>query len=173
MNVLAKILPFTLAALALSGCAPLPTESARTPVRWVVVEKRMGEVTPDGQVGQGRVDPSAVVLTMQPLYREDFQWEVTLDPRDYFVEVLEVSPAGQATPGEVVSAKVRVGGAKEDDVYRLVATSSRTDVEILGERDQFVRGRTPALFRFTCTAPGPGGIAVGVERMVTGVRGRP
>jgi hypothetical protein len=155
-----------LAAVSLWGCSPtLVRGPGRTPVRWIVVEKRVGEVTPGGWVGDGQVDPQAVVLTMQPLYREDLEWEVVVDPHDYFVEVLEIAPGSQATPGETVTAKVRVGKAKPGDVYRLIAKASRSDVQILGASEQIVHGGTPALFRFTSISTGPGGIAVGVEKV--------
>ena len=111
------------------------------------------------------MDPQAVVLTMQPLYREDLEWEVVVDPHDYFVEVLEISPSRQASPGETVSATVRVGKARKDDVYRLIARPSSTDVVIQGTAEQTVRGSSPAIFRFTSTAGGRAGIAVGVEKM--------
>jgi len=148
------------------GCA-LPVKAARerTPVRWIVVEKRVGDIVPEGRTGDGQVDPQAVVLTMQPLYREDLEWEVVVDPHDYFVEVLEISPSRQASPGETVSATVRVGKARKDDVYRLIARPSSTDVVIQGTAEQTVRGSSPATFRFTSTAGGRAGIAVGVEKM--------
>jgi hypothetical protein len=137
-------------------------------VRWIVVEKRVGDVTAGGWVGDGQVDPQAIVLTMHPLYREDLEWDVVVDPHDYFVEVLEIAPGTQVTPGETVTAKVRVGKARPGDVYRLVAKGSRADVQILGAFEQIVHGSTPALFRFTSISTGPGGIAVGVERVETG-----
>jgi hypothetical protein len=163
---LSTSLLLVLAAASIWGCSPpLVRGPGRTPVRWIVVEKRVGEVTPGGWVGDGQVDPQAVVLTMQPLYREDLEWEVVVDPHDYFVEVLEIVPGSQATPGETVTAKVRVGKARPGDVYRLVAKASRADVQILGVSEQIVHGGTPALFRFTSSSTGPGGIAVGVEKV--------
>ena len=42
---------------------------------------------------------------------------------------------------------------------------SRPDVQILGASEQIVHGCTPALFRFTSISTGPGGIAVGVEKV--------
>lgn len=151
------------------GCVPSGSRAPeRVPVRWVVVEKPVGDVLPQGQSGDGRVDPGAHLLSLQPLYREDLQWEVVVDPRDYFVEVLEVLPGSSANPGEVVSAKVRVGGAKAGEMYRLTATVSRPDVQLLGDREQLVRGNAPAVFRFTSSSTGAGGIAVGVERLPRG-----
>jgi hypothetical protein len=148
------------------GCAlPVKAVPERIPVRWIVVEKRVGEIVPEGRMGDGQVDPQAVVLTMQPLYREDLEWEVVVDPHDYFVEVLEISPSRQASPGETVSATVRVGKAKASDSYRLVARPSNADVVIQGEAEHTVRGSSPATFRFTSRAGGRAGIAVGVEKM--------
>src|SRR5262245_42713114 len=104
------------------GCVPSVTRAPeRVPVRWVVVEKPVGDILPQGQSGDGRVEAGARLLALPPLYREDLQWEVVVDPRDYFVEVLEVSPSSSANPGEVVTAKVRVGGAKAGEIYRLTA----------------------------------------------------
>lgn len=163
--------PIRLLAMAalvsgLSACS-LPTTRVpeRTPVRWIMVEKPVGEVVPKGQNGDGQVDPMAIVLTMQPLYREDLEWAVVVDPHDYFVEVLEIAPGSQATPGETVTAKVRVGKARPGDAYRLLAKASRAEVQILGASEQIVHGSTPALFRFTSTSTGPGGIAVAVQKI--------
>lgn len=161
-----SILAISWAALVLAGCVPAePLGAARKPVRWIVVEKKMGEVVPRGQVGDGRVDPDAVVLTMQPLYREDLEWQVVVDPHDYFVEVLGISPRASASPGELVTARVRVARARMVDVYRLVARPSRADVEIVGAREQIVLGDAPTSFRFTSTTTGSAGIAIGVERV--------
>jgi hypothetical protein len=130
-----------------------------------VVEKRVSEVTAGGWVGDGQVDPQAIVLTMQPLYREDLEWEVVVDPHEFFVEVLEISPSGQASPGETVSATVRVGKARATECYRLVARPSNAEVQIIGEAERRVRGDCPAVFQFTSISTGRGGIAVGVERI--------
>ena len=162
------------AALSPWGCSsPRVQGPEQTPVRWIVVEKRMGDVTTGGWVGDGQVYPQALVLTMQPLYREDLEWEVVVDPHDYFVEVLEISPRAQASPGELVTAKVRVARARKDDVYRLVVKASQAEVEIFGAREQIVLGDAPAVFRFTSITTGRAGIAVGVERMEPGVPGTP
>lgn len=135
-----------------------------------MVEKRVGEIVPEGRRGQGQLDPQAVVLTLQPLYAEDVNWEVVVDPHDYYVEILEITPSRQASPGETVSARVRVGHARENEVYRLVARTSQPDVEIVGERECTVRGSSPASFRFTSLSAGRGGIAIGVERLGGGAR---
>jgi hypothetical protein len=134
-----------------------------------VVEKRVGEIVPDGRTGDGQMDPQSIVLTMQPLYSEDVHWEVVVDPHDYFVDILEISPGPSAAPGETVSVKVRVGKARKDDVYRLIARPSSTDVVIQGAAEHIVHGSTPAVFRFTSTAGGRAGIAVGVEKVEAGL----
>lgn len=156
----------------ISGCVPVPDRKPeKSPVRWIVVEKQVGEVLPGGRVGDGQVDPRARVLTMQPLYREDLQWEVVVDPHDYFVEVLEISPGVSANPGEIITAKVRVGRARAGEVYRLTAIASRSDVRIVGTAEQVVLANTPAFFRFTSATIGVGGISVGVDRIATGPPG--
>ena len=148
------------------GCVPPMTPSPeRKPVRWIVVEKPVGALLANGRSGDGQVDPRAVVLTMQPLYREDVNWEVVVDPHDFFVEVLEITPSTQASPGETVSATVRVGRAKEGEYYRLTAKPSQPDVHIIGEGEQIVRGGNTARFRFTNLTLGRAGIAVAVEKM--------
>lgn len=163
-----RISPILLVSLVW-GCVPsMSRMPERVPVRWVVVEKPVDDILPRGQSGDGRVDPGARLLSLHPLYREDLQWEIVVDPRDYFVEVLEILPGPSANPGEVVSAKVRVGGAKAGEMYRLTATVSRPDVQILSDREQVVRGNAPAVFRFTSSSTGAGGIAVGVERLPRG-----
>jgi hypothetical protein len=168
------VLALGLVAAGLWGCSPSqPRAGERTPVRWIVVEKRANEVTEGGWVGDGRVDPQAVVLAMQPLYREDLEWEVVVDPHEYFVEVLEIAPGSHASPGETVTAKVRVGKARPGDRYRLIAKASRPDVQILGLPEQVVQGSTPAFFRFSSLSTGPGGIAVGVEKLEPGDRKLP
>jgi len=155
--------------LVLLGCT-VPRESAspRKPVRWIVVEKRMGELVPEGRVGDGQVDPQAIVLTMQPLYSEDIAWDVVVEPHDYFVEILEISPNRQASPGETVSTTVRVGHARQNEHYRLTARASQTGVKILGDAQVIVQGATPAAFRFTSLESGRAGIAVGVEKIEGG-----
>jgi hypothetical protein len=161
-----RLLPAAAALAALSACAAAPLEaSPRTPVRWIMVEKPVGDVVPSGQNGDGQVDPRSVIVTLQPLYAEDLNWEVTVDPHDYFVEILEITPKAQAAPGETVIARVRVGHARPGELYRLTARASRTGVEILGGKECIVRGGAPAAFRFTSLEPGRAGITVGVERL--------
>lgn len=152
--------------LGLSACAvQAPPARERTPVRWIMVEKPIGEVVPNGQNGQGQVDPRSAIVTLQPLYSEDVNWEVVVEPHDFYVEIIEITPRGQASPGETVNAKVRVARARVGDVYRLTARASRSDVRIVGGSEITVRGDAPANFRFTSLAPGRGGIAVGVEKV--------
>jgi hypothetical protein len=154
------------AILGLWGCSSGPPPAPqKVPVRWIVVEKRLGEINVDGWGGDGQVDPQAIVLTMQPLYREDLEWEVVVDPHEYVVEVLGISPSGQASPGETVSATVRVGKARPGECYRLVARPSSVEVQLIGAAECTVRGGSPAVFQFTSLRAGRGGIAIGVERL--------
>lgn len=167
MNTLrVRVLGAAAVLFGLSGCTvQVPAPRERTPVRWIMVEKPIGEVVPNGQNGQGQVDPRCAIVTLQPLYSEDVNWEVVVEPHDFYVEILEITPRGQASPGETVTAKVRVGRARETDTYRLSARASCSDVEIVGDRERTVRGGAPASFRFTSLSPGRGGIAIGVERL--------
>lgn len=164
------VLP-SLIPLLLTSCASF-SESDQNggvgraePVRWILVEKRYGDLPPAEKSQDGRVNPEAIVLAFQPLYPEDLKWEVVLDPQDQFVEVVGFSPAGPARPGEVVSATVRVGKAKAGQLYRLSAKASQADVRILGEVQTTVKGNETAVFRFTSCASGRAGITVRVERI--------
>jgi hypothetical protein len=151
--------------LAAAGCARSGPAAGPAPLRWIVVEKRAGDVLAEGRVGDGRVDPEAVLLTMQPLYREDVAWEVAVDPGDFFVEILELTPKAQAAPGETVSARVRVARARPEELYRLTARSSQAGVTILGPSQRIVKGNSPAAFQFTSLEPGRAGIALSVEML--------
>jgi hypothetical protein len=154
--------------LSAQACVSLNSdrgESPREPARWVLVERRYADVVQTTTNGDGRVNPDAVVLTFQPLYPEDLNWDVVVDPEDQFVEVVGFTPEGHARPGEIVSATVRVGKAKIGQLYRLSAKPSQTDVRILGEAQTVVRGNETAVFRFTSCTSGRAGIAVGVERI--------
>lgn len=149
-----------------AGCTiAVPSKEERTPVRWIVVETLVGDAVRQGDLGHGRLDPTSRLLALEPLYAEDISWEVVVDGRNsLFVEVLEITPARHAAPGETVMAKVRVGGARPGRLYRLIARPSQENVEILGEPEKFVRGDSPAVFRFTSLSSGRAGIAVEVER---------
>lgn len=166
---LIRALFLVLSSTSLAGCASPARVPERTPVRWIVVEKKVGELLPDGVVGEGRLDPAAQLLALQPLYREDLEWEVVVDPHDYFVEVLEISPGTSAAPGEVVTAKVRVGRARKGERYRLLANASQAGVQVLGDAEHIVKEGATAVFRFTSSLPGAGGIAVSVERVSSGL----
>lgn len=160
---------FLVAVWLLQGCDPVSLRAPeRRPVRWILVEKEPGDVFPGGQVGDGRLDPRSRILTLEPLYPEDLQWAVVVDPQDSVVEVLEISPGAAANPGEIVTAKVRVGRTRLGESYRLSASPSRPGVTIVGSRAQIVLEGAPALFRFTSASIGPGGITVGVDRIPAG-----
>lgn len=104
-------------------------------------------------------------MVLQPLYQEDLVWLASVEAHYYFVELLEVSPAGTASPGEVVTARVRIGRAKAEGRYRITAIPLNPEVRILGDREHDVRGSTPTLFRFTSMEGGRGGIAVCAEQI--------
>ncbi|HLY75918.1 MAG TPA: hypothetical protein VKU80_17495, partial [Planctomycetota bacterium] len=105
------------------------------------------------------------LLALEPLDAEDVSWQVQVDPHDYVVELLGIAPSGRAAPGERVTATVRVGRARSEERYRLIARPSRGDVQLLGPWEQTVQGSTPASFTFTSTSTGRGGIAVDVQRV--------
>jgi hypothetical protein len=90
---------------------------------------------------------------------------VVVDPRAYFVELVSVAPQPQAAPGEIVTATVRVAGARAEELYRLVARASQSDVRILGDRERVVRGNRTVSFQFTSLTAGRAGIGVEVERV--------
>jgi len=114
---------------------------------------------------EGQVEPSASLLVMQPLYGEDLDWVVSVEAHDYFVELLEVSPSGTAAPGEIVSARVRIGRARAEGSYRIIARPLNSGVKILGESEHHVRSSSTALFRFTSIEGGRGGVALCAERV--------
>jgi hypothetical protein len=135
----------------------------REPVRWVLVEKRYGDLPEAPPTGDGRVNPDAVVLAFQPLYPEDLEWDVVIDPEEHYAQVVTCTPQGPARPGEIVTATVRVGKPKAGRRYRLTARPSQPEVRILGEPQAIVRGDKTAVFRFTSSSSGRAGITVGVE----------
>lgn len=156
-------------AVVLAGCTPigapaLKGDSPRTPMRWIVVEKRFGELVKDGIVGDGQVDPNAMVLAMEPLYAEDARWEVHVEARDYFVELLEILPGRTVAPGETVTVRVRVGNACPEGSYCLSAAPTSPDVRLIGMSREIVHGKGDAVFRFTSLTGGRCGIAVRAER---------
>src|SRR5579864_6620070 len=119
---LARICSGSLVAAALLGCGvPSAPPQHRLPVRWIMVEKRLGDLLPQGLGGDGRTDPESALLALEPLDAQDVSWEVQVDPQDYGVEVLEILPSPRAAPGETVTATVRVGRARPGELYRLMA----------------------------------------------------
>lgn len=153
---------------ALQACttwSPVERVGSREPVRWILVERRYGDVASPAASDDGQVNPDATVLAFQPLYQEDLTWEVVVSPEDHFVELIEFSPAGPASPGEIISATVRVGNAKPGQRYRLEAKPSQSGVKILGSQQVLLTGGASTVFRFTSCVSGRGGIAVGVERL--------
>lgn len=167
MNFPRSAIPIVLLPLACIGCVSSPEPRVREPVRWIVVEKRAGELAKEGALVDRPLEESSTLLAMQPLYPEDLNWVVKVEAQDFFVELLEITPAGTAAPGERVSARVRVGNAQKEATYRLVARPSSGDVRLLGAPEVLVRGPSPTTFSFTSLAPGAGGIAIAIERLNT------
>jgi hypothetical protein len=157
-----------LLAILLQACGygGLRSEDApEEPVRWILVERRYGDVV-GMAAGDGAVNPDAMVLAFQPLYQRDLTWDIVVRPDEHFVELVGFSPRGPASPGEVVTAMVRVGQAKPGQQYRLEATPSTPDVRILGSAQAMVTGSESSCFQFTSRASGRGGIAVSVQRII-------
>lgn len=153
------------------GCAlpeRRPAPHAREPARWVVVEKRIGQLHRDVTAGDGQLDPKATLLVLEPLYPEDLNWVAEVEAADYFLELLEVVPAGELAPGETVTALLRVGGARPDRYYRVLAKSSTPESVILGDRERTVRGSSPVSFRFTSLTGGRAGLKLVVEEVSGG-----
>ena len=67
----------------------------------------------------------------------------------------------RAAVGETVEAEVRLPEAT--GLHRLEILPDRPGVEVLGPREVWTDGAKPATVRFTCTAPGRGGITVLVK----------
>ncbi len=152
-----------------SGCIAGPARragaSGREPVRWVVVEKRVGDLYPGGRHGDGHLDPAASILVFEPLRAEDLRWVAEVEPESVFVELLGISPSGPVAPGEIVSARLRVGNAAPGVAYRLTAVPTSPEVSLLGAPEAVVRGPAEAVFRFTSRSPGRAGIAVSAARL--------
>ena len=67
----------------------------------------------------------------------------------------------RAAVGEVVEAEVRLPEATGP--HRIEVVPDRPGVVILGPREFWMEGASPRTVRFTCTAPGRGGITVLVK----------
>lgn len=145
------------------GCAMAPGSPPKEPIRWIVVEKKAGELAEEGALGGAVLEPGAVLLVMEPVYGED--WRVTVKAHDHFVELVEVSPSGTAAPGETVTAKVRVAGGSPKNRYRLMATPTRQDVRVFDQSEHLVTAGVVVAFRFTSLTGGKSGIEVTVERL--------
>ena len=148
--------------MVLQGCLPAREvrSEAREPVRWILVERRYGDIAGSDAAGDGRVNPDAVVLAFLPLYPEDLKWEVVIKPEEHFVELIGLTPEGLVSPGEVVTVRVRVGRARPDSLYSLQAVASQSHVTVIGRDHVRVRGDEVASFRFTSTITGRGGLEI-------------
>lgn len=63
-----------------------------------------------------------------------------------------------ASIGEVVEAEVSL--PESTGLHRLEIVPDREGVSVVGPREVWVAGATPARVRFTCATPGRGGISV-------------
>lgn len=166
-----KVLGCLLAAalgLCLQACASRnlgENAGSREPVRWVLVERRYGELAAQPDSGDGVINPEAVVLAFQPLYPEDLTWDVMVNPDEHFVELVQVNPSGAVKPGEIVTATFRVGNAKAGQHYLLSIKATEHVVHIVGATQALVSGFETARFRFTSSKAGRSGIAVAVEHL--------
>jgi hypothetical protein len=157
-----------LALAQFTGCVfkssgPISPASEPEQIRWIVVERAVRDLAPDASWVEGQVDPGAVVLTMVPVREEVTAWTPRIHAPDYFVELLGITPEGPSSPGEVVSATVRVGRAKPGLRYLLQAVSSQPYVKIIGRDHAVVSGEECATFKFTSRSSGKGGIEVKVR----------
>ena len=147
----------------LAGCA-IRADSNRSPVRWQLVEKRYSELEDGGVRGDGRVDPDATTLLFQPLYPEDLSTEIYVGAFPTQIDFLGISHQ-TASLGTEATARVRVHQADPTGFYRLTARASKPTIRILGKDSIVVRGSNSAVFRFTSTASGSGGVTVIAERV--------
>lgn len=84
-----------------------------------------------------------------------------LEPEEPAGPILEVRILREtASVGEIVEAEVRAVGLRGRRL--LEVRPSRPEVRLLGPRRWILEGEAPVRVRFTCVAPGPGGIAVQV-----------
>ena len=154
-----------LLVLSVQGCLPgiEVGGEAREPVRWILVERRYGDLPDAPPSRDGKVNPDAVVLAFQPLYPEDLKWDVVVSPEEHFVELLGHSPTGSVPPGQVVTARVRVGRAKPNHRYLLEAVTTQPHVRVIGSNRVVVRGEEVSIFTFTSLTNGRGGVEIGVR----------
>jgi hypothetical protein len=156
--------------MVLGGCVlagpeeRVPAET-REPVGWILIERPYGDLRGAPGAMDGRVNPNAVCLAFQPIFAEDMAWNAEVDPQEHLIEVVSIEPSRPAAPGEIVTATVRVGRALENRRYRLRARPAQEDVRIVEDPEAIVRGRAPAVFRFTSLSSGRGGIVVDAERV--------
>jgi hypothetical protein len=123
-----------LSLLGGASCAAPPASPGRPPLAWRLVEAP----APGGrELVLEQYDPTGSVRISIRFARD------------------------RAAVGEVVEAEVRLPEAT--GVHRLEIVPDRPGVEILGPREIRTVGPAPATVRFTCSAPGRGGITVLVK----------
>jgi hypothetical protein len=129
--------PVLLVLLSLVGgasCAAPPASPGRSPVAWRLVE------TPS---------PGGAELVLE-----------SYDPTGS-VRISIRFAQERAAVGEVVEAEVRLPEATGP--HRIEIVPDRPGVVILGPREFWTEGSSPRTVRFTCAAPGRGGITVLVK----------
>src|SRR5262245_33224758 len=94
-----------------------PGHADRIPLRWQLVERRYSDLADAGVSGDGRVDPDAFVLALEPVYPEELS--DTSGSARLSVEILELFPEREAGVGQPISAIVRVANSAPDARYRL------------------------------------------------------
>jgi hypothetical protein len=123
-----------LSLLGGASCAAPIASPGRSPVAWRLVEAP----APGGpELVLEQYDPAGCVRVSIRFERE------------------------RAAVGEIVVAELRLPEAT--GVHRLEIVPDRPGVEILGPREIWTVGGAPAFVRFTCRAPGRGGITVLVK----------
>lgn len=162
------VLALAIAAVA-GGCAPLAPSSRETaprhggPIRWIVVERQVGDLYGPEVGGQGVIDPEAVVLVLEPLPSGPPRWQAEVTTDDFHVEVLSLVPPKEAGAGEIVTATVRVAGDRPEAAYRLTAVPCHSSIRLLDPSSQRARGNTPVQFRFTSLTGGRARVRIDAE----------
>ena len=128
------LLPVLLFVVGGASCAAPPASSGRSPTAWRLVE------------ASSAGGPALVLESYDPT------GSVRISIR--FAQE-------RAAVGEVVEAEVRLPEAA--GAHRLEVVPDRPGVVILGPREFWMEGASPKTVRFTCAAPGRGGITVLVK----------
>lgn len=152
--------------LLLFGCAPAREGTVEAPasVRWILVERRAGDLR-DALAGEGAgLVPDARVLVATPVLSAGPRWSPEVRGRECpLVEVLELMPEGPLGVGETAWARLRVANARPEKLYRIRAEPIGDGTRILGPVEWVVRGSEPVRVAFTSLRAGPGTLRVFAE----------